>query len=81
MADEDEDPVEDFERLSDLLPENAMPVFGFRILSFLKDDGEADMTWEAHGERVTGGRALGDVMGAAFEMYHCHLHKEGQDLR
>jgi hypothetical protein len=65
-----------WEAFSDLMGPEAIPVFGFRVVSYLDGDGQPRMSWEREGEQVTGGRALGDILGAAFEMFHRHLHDE-----
>lgn len=72
----EEPPVEeDWTPWADLL-EGRIPVHGFRVVTYLDADGEAGMDWHREGERITAARALGDILGAAFEMFHRHLHEE-----
>lgn len=70
---------DDFAAFANLLPEGAMPIFGFQVVTYFGVDGEPGMSWERQGEQVTGGRALGDIVGAAFEMFHRHLHDEADE--
>lgn len=74
MADDEGEDDNEWEPFADLLGQKAIPVFGFRVVSFLDEDGQAGMNWARAGEKVTGGQVLGDVMGAVFELYHRHLH-------
>jgi hypothetical protein len=71
--------AEGFEDYGDLVPEGAMAIFGFRVVSYFDVDGSPGMSWERTGEQVTAGRALGDIIGAAFEMFHRHLHDEAAE--
>lgn len=68
--------AEDWTPWADLL-DGRMPVHGFRVVSYIDEDGQPGLNWHREGEQVTASRMLGDIFGAAFEMYHRHLHTEG----
>jgi hypothetical protein len=61
----------------DQLPAKAIPVFGFRLVAFLDEDGQAGTHWSRvqMGE-ITAAHVFGDIVAAALEGLHLHLHEE-----
>lgn len=62
--------TDDFQPYSDLLPDGALPISGFRVIRYVNPSGEQQVLWSRAGEGYSVSLLVGDIEVAQWELLY-----------